>query len=532
MAWVVGVVGLALPADAAAPVLHVRARSRLLLESISRTPSGARIAVRLVDALSGEALGRRTVAISIDGANGATGFYRYAEPTDWSGRVEFRAPLLAGQYELRIASGSDADHAAPDPVTHALDLGRRQPCLAISVPPSLAPEATTLSIAITATDCELMPGFSPPADVRYRVDVDGVGVAEGELSGGRATVELPGYRLGAVGREVEVKVTLPADARYAERSQSAQVALLASSQISLDEATRGDGGYRVSGRLRFAEVAVGSGALELYEEDAADRPIARQAATGSGPFVLERVPLAEGAHRLRVRFVPHSALLVGSFSAPLTVVVRVTPPLGWLWPPALALCVGALLPMLRRSKSRVPGPRPPRRPAIPSPAATSGMRLLVRVAGRLTPLAVAVETDAGVVHTGADGMVEIDPRSTYVACAPPGYLPRRLELAARPSGVLVLDLVSRREQAYAAFLGAAHRLGRGVALDGERATPRQVLEAVSHKTLVAEPLPALAIDLERLYFGSADAPIDEALANLTARCDAVAPPRAAPPDGA
>ena len=68
------------------------------------------------------------------------------------------------------------------------------------MPPLLAPEATALSIAITATDCELMPGYSPPADVKYRIDVEGIGVAEGELVGGRATVELPGYQLGAVGR--------------------------------------------------------------------------------------------------------------------------------------------------------------------------------------------------------------------------------------------------------------------------------------------------------------------------------------------
>ncbi len=512
----------------AAPTLRVRARTRLVLDSIERTPSGVIVLVSFVDALTGEGLASPAVAISVDGA---AGFYRYAVPTDGAGRVAFRVPLNAGEYDLRIAAGSDADHAPPDALTHHLDLGRRLRCLSAQVPPTLPVEAAALSIQISATDCDLVRGLAPPTDSLFRVEADGQEVASGQLSGGRTTVEIPRHRLGAAGRKVEVRVTLPPDPRFAESTTSTEVAIPAAASIELDAAEpRGDG-HLVRGRLTFEPLDVQSGTVSLFEEgdSEASRPaIAQLAVPGPGPFALSRVELAPGAHQLHALFVPHSSLLVGATSSALSLVVRPPVPTGWLVPPLVALGLGALASLLSRRSRLARSARASSSTqssggsSRAGGAGQAGLELVVRDAVRRTPLPrIEVRTDSGSHVTDAQGRLHVEPAPTFVECSPPGYRARRLELGAQRPGSIVLDLVSVRELAYGEFLAAAHRLGRGLSVDGERASPRQILEQLAHKAILLEPLPQLVDELERLYFGAA-APDGAALEALAARLAAVA----------
>src|SRR5580765_7206080 len=82
-------------AGAAEPVLHVRARTRIDLQSIQRVPGGMLVRGRLMDVSEEEPIVGRTVAISVDGEHG---FYRYAEPTGIDGAFRWKVPLPLGQY--------------------------------------------------------------------------------------------------------------------------------------------------------------------------------------------------------------------------------------------------------------------------------------------------------------------------------------------------------------------------------------------------------------------------------------------------
>lgn len=523
----------------AAPSLRIRARTRLVLDTIARAPDGVRIAVRLLDTSTGETLGHRPVAISIEGP---AGFYRYAEATDWNGRVEFRAPLHAGHYDLRLAAGSDADHAAPDPLQQTLDLGRRQPCIELAAPTALNPDATTMTLGIVATDCELMAGQRPPAEVDFRVDIDGQAVASGHTTGGRSQVELPSHRLGARGRQIEVGVTFAGDDRYAERTVTTKVALLGMPALVLGRAKESHGGrYTIDGELRFEEPIAGGGTIDLVEESDDDAtgerraPLARLAVAERQAFVLGDVMLAVGVHRVRARFVPHSALLLPVTSDAISIVVRPAPPLTWLWPPLAALGVSLLVPLVMRRRARAPTPDSPRpRPPAPArPRDDDSVHVLVRDALRLRPLVgVVVAGSNGTSTTDAEGVARLDPQTTFASCALPGFLPRRIELSTKLAGVLVLDLVSRRELAYREFLAAAARVGRGVPIDGERATPREILERLQHKAILLAPLPELTAVLEALYFGrdyDHTPESDAALEVLAQRLGAIAGTATPPP---
>src|SRR6516164_168719 len=84
-------------AHAEEPVLHVKARTRIDLQSITRYPGGILVRGTLFDSALDEPIPGRTVAIAVDGPNG---FYRYAEPTADDGSFRWRVPLAFGTYSL------------------------------------------------------------------------------------------------------------------------------------------------------------------------------------------------------------------------------------------------------------------------------------------------------------------------------------------------------------------------------------------------------------------------------------------------
>src|SRR5258706_2161719 len=96
-----------------APVLHVRARSRIELSAVDRVQGGIVVRGALVDAGLEQPIPGHTVAISVEGEKG---FYRYAEPTDVDGTFRWKVPLVLGQYMLRLSAGGDESYAAASPL--------------------------------------------------------------------------------------------------------------------------------------------------------------------------------------------------------------------------------------------------------------------------------------------------------------------------------------------------------------------------------------------------------------------------------
>jgi hypothetical protein len=193
VALLVVAVGSAATAGAA-PVIDVQARTRVGIDTVTRTGSGVRVRGTLVDASTGDGLAGREVIVLVDGepASGVT---------DRSGRFDVGAPAAATRVQVAARFDGDADFGESAFEARAYDATRAALNLELRVPESVDAAATGVEAQVTATSED------GPEQVRVTLragDGSGPGAlrAVGEAqtgADGTARVELPRDRLGLPG---------------------------------------------------------------------------------------------------------------------------------------------------------------------------------------------------------------------------------------------------------------------------------------------------------------------------------------------
>lgn len=536
--------------SAAAPVLHVRARTRLELTTVERTPTGVLVFGRLMDEALGEPIAGRVVAIAVEGPPGtyAPDYYMEARPTGSDGSFEWRIPLRIGRYNLKLQAGGDDDYAAAPPIVRAIDIARRTPTLRLEAPAEASVAARHVTISVEASDPEGELGNSVgasltpsthPAELPITVLVDGEKAAELRTEGGRAELELEVAGLGRPGARATVQARFDGDAERNPALATRVVRVTTPTTLTLRAAASElawDGKLAVSGTLRDASGPIASAAVSLVLEGAHDdgAPVAAALTDGAGRFHGE-IPggsAKPGIRFLEARFHPNQSFREPSRSAALPITLLPPQPtsLVFIASPLLVLFALGLFALWRRRPWRTLAHRRRARQAALARGAASGLsegrpRLLSTLrapadhglsgqacelpSGAPLPTATVVFTASGasralaVDEEGRFSIEGLPAGPLLVEVSAPGFvterftrvLPHRGEL--RGARVLLVPL---RARIFDAYLGLAVRLLPRPSL-AETFTPRELLAHMERRSLLVEELAELTALVEVACFG-------------------------------
>jgi hypothetical protein len=547
---------------AADPVLHVKARMRIELQSVVRVPGGVVVRGALFDSALEEPIAGRTVAIAVDGPNG---FYRYAEPTGDDGSFRWRVPLPLGRYTVRLAAGGDDEYAAAPVLERSLDVERGTPTLTLIAPESVSARASEVHIAVEMRDAADQldeadiprgrPG--PPAELPVTLLLatgqEPRPFGSGVTRFGRLDFTVPMHELGKAGQKVTLTARFDGDAMR-NPTQAVRTLLVTSPTIltvSVDpERAAPDDELTFSGKLGDTDGPVVSGMIDLEvgrnsvgsavtDGQGRYRTRLRGAALGLGPVAVQARFRAQG-HR------------EASAAGPVTITVRgasfhASP--WYLVPPLLTALALLGMAVARRRPWVAVAARIRARAArqAPSSGLSEGRTNILRtlrpandfgLAGQvcdsatLEPIVGAtLVVDIGGEHrsavSGGDGRFALEalPAGTLgVEVAAAGYVSERFHRTVPHRGELrgarVL-LVPIRARIFAAYDRAARPL-LPKADQGEVVTPRELLAHVRGQRLVTDDLASLTSAVEGHVYGPRT-PDLEALAEVESLVERVKP---------
>jgi len=529
---------------AAEPVLHVRARSRIDLQSIQRVPGGLLIRGTLVDTGLGVPIAGHTVAISVDGEHG---FYRYAEPSDGEGRFRWKVPLPLGQYTLKLAAGGDTEYAPAEPLVRTVDVGRRTPNVRIEAPREISVRELQLFVTVEAEDPEgdvdaglglsvPEPGPARAVELPVTLELDGKAIARLRTRGGRVEHSIDVAQLGAPGAQPMLTVRYYGDELRNAAQASRTVRVTTPTFLTLRSSSTElpwKGSVDLEGELSDSGGPVASGRVSLTVPDSGQE-LASVLTDESGHF---RARLEGGVLRPGTRFVEARHQPVVSFREPsrspaLALELKAPEPRSAVFyiSPMLLLVAFGLATLLRRRPWRSLTKRraavKEARAARQSAGLTEGRpRLLSNLraphdfglsgqvcelpAGDPVPTA-SVSVNAGDVdrmlavdEEGRFAVESLPPGPIVVEITAPGFVAERFERTLPHRGELRgtrILLVPIRQKIFAAYQKVALPLFPDPALAGTW-TPRELLDHVARRNLIVDELAALTSVVEEAYFG-------------------------------
>jgi hypothetical protein len=330
--------------QAGEPVLRVRSRLRIDLESTQRIEQGLRVRGFLRDAVSQEPVPGRTVAISVEGV---PSFYKYAEPTRDDGGFRWDVPLPPGEYTLRLAAGGDDDYEAAKPIERRVDVSRRTPVITLRAPEKVSAADAAVTVTVDALDPEDELSSARPAEIHVRLLVDGKPVTQLFLRGGTAEHALPVGKLGKPGARPTLRVRFDGDAQ--RNPADAERSLLVTTPTQLTLAGAGSqlpwrGSLRFDGALVDSAGPVAGETVILRPASSGDseaEPLASAVTDEQGRFALELRGgvLPPGATFVEARYAPRVSWRDATRSAalPVTVLAPEPWPLAWYLSPLLTV---------------------------------------------------------------------------------------------------------------------------------------------------------------------------------------------------
>lgn len=340
--WVAVLAGAA----QAAPIVDVRARTRITVDSVERTGSGVHVRGLLVDAGTGEGVGGRDVIIDV-----TTGGDALSHPvtTGRSGRYDLYLELEAGRHLVAARFAGDEIYGEAGFEARAFDVDRAQLALEVKVPPALDASVETVEVIITATSSE------GPEQVHVSVragDATGpsalgaaVELTTGEDGSGR--IEIPRDRLGRPG---DKRIVAHADGgdTFNPVEAEASFLLFTSTQIAELASPTGPVAYehdiKIGGKLVDGEGKPVSAALVALKQG--DLAVAETVTDGKGRFTL-RTSASRFLPGTLAFIVEHQSTVGwrrGTRSSPISVeIARPRPVPGWASLAATAITALAAL---------------------------------------------------------------------------------------------------------------------------------------------------------------------------------------------
>jgi len=561
-------------AGAAEPVLHVRARTRIDLQTILRVKDGLVLRGKLTDVALEQPISGHTVAISIEGDHG---FYRYAEPTGADGTFRWRIPLPVGQYTLRLTAGGDEDYAASAPLVRPLDVTRATPVIALEAPDGVSAAQRHVTIIVEAHDpegdAEAPLDFTSAADARAEHPADLpitllVGervVARLRTAHGRVEHELEVAALGRPG--AAPVVTARFDGDPLRNPAQAQRTVRVTTPTTLTLAGGGELGWKsaldftgelgdASGPVAGATVSLWAGAAGAGDDEV--RQIAAATTDERGRFTahVRGGSLQPGAWFVEARFRPPVSWREPSRSPSLQLTALAPQPLPiafYASPMLTALVLGLVVlarrrpwraVLERRQRPRAVEKRPsagltenrPRLLSTLRPPADHGLSGWVCEApsGEPVPIATVLATtgegtrSATVDENGFFAFDALPAGKLTVEASAPGYVAERFERALPHRGELRgarIMLVPIRARIFSTYRAATLPLLPNAAA-AETWTPRELLDHVLRRALIVDELEALTRLVEEAYFSARtpDAGVLEAAERLSAAVAARTPP--------
>ncbi len=331
----------------AAPLVDVRARTRITVESVERTGSGVHVRGQLIDAGTGEGVAARDVIVDV-----ATGGSSASHPvtTGRSGGFDlYLAELEAGRHQVAARFAGDEIYGTAEFDARAFDVDRAQLVLSVNVPQAIDATVPVVEATITASSGEgpervhvtLRAGdASGPGALRavgdVTTDADGVG-----------RLEIPREKLGRPG---EKRVMARADGGEIFNPIEAQATFLLYTSTQLSDLQLPDAtvpyerDLRVGGKLLDAEGKPVVGALVAL--DHAGTPAAETVTDTKGRFSLRAAASRYGPGPATFTVVHASTIgwRRGTRSSPIVVeIARPRPVPPWVSVAASAVTAAAVL---------------------------------------------------------------------------------------------------------------------------------------------------------------------------------------------
>lgn len=515
------------------PVIHVRARLRIDLDSVERAPGGLTVSGSLRDDATDEPVAGRTVAISVEGDHG---FWHYAEPTGPDGGFRWHVPVPLGAYRLHLGAGGDGDYLAPAAIDRTVDVSRRTPTVTVQAPARIAAHAPSLHVVVEAHETD---GLGPPRafDGHAWISIGGRGRTDLLVQDGHGEVDELGP-FGRAGQRVDVTATVAATDERNGATGTRSVLLTSPTSITLDvdeKRVAADDELGVGGILRDDDGPVAHVAVVVGLENGAD--LGRFTTDERGRFsgAIRTRELATGSVFLEARYAPLEDWRDASVSPTVPVEVLPAPPVA-LWPyvvsPTLTLLAALVVFAARDRRWRryfAVARRARRIAAAPatSPGLTEGRRGILSslrrpdhgISGfvvdaaddRAIPAATLVARTAdGQSHAatvderGRFAFEDLPPGPLVVEAAAPGYvaerfsrtLPHRGEL--RNARVRLVPVRARIFDAWRRAVAPLYPTPRAA----ETMTPRELLEHLERRRLVPnESMAALTSRVEAAVWG-------------------------------
>jgi len=539
----------------AAPTLQIRARSQLEV-TVDRVRDGLTVRGRLVDGVTGAAIGGRTVAISVHPVEpGTPGFFEYAEPSGSVGEFRWHVPLPLGSYRLRLYAGGDEDYAAAPPFEQVIDLKKSTPQLRVSGPDRVSLSSESVSLRVEVSDPDSIAG---PNDAAVALMLDDVTLARLTVAGSTEhTMSVAALRRGR-GR-VTLKAVFAGDTVRNPAEASHSFMLTTPTKITLHAAAEElawDGVVALGGKLDYTlgtPQGLGAQTVVFYR---ADQRLGETQTEPDGTYQwsLHGGGFATGPILIEARFEPGDAFEPARSTVVSVVALAPTPrsPLLYLVPLAMLLAVGSW-PLVRRRwanrrRQRDEMPRRQRRPAPAGQAVTDGRRGLLSRLGAATDHALGgrvrgqnghgLRATVTIRAPGAEWTVECDEAGRFLLDQLPAaelqievsataHLPeqfvrslphhgelRELEIALTPVRTRILALFESVVASWAEV---------DVTAEVGLRTPRELFELVRRRRLVlsgSDELVALTTLVERAYFGREAAALEH-LVEAEARAEAL-----------